>query len=175
MSKPGSRKNSNIESLPETSAAKLNSAELSSVESKMRLRAWLKILKTSSFIEKIIRERLRDKHATTLPRFDVMSALSRVRGGMKMSELSGVLKVSNGNVTGIIDRLVADGHVIRVAVKGDRRANLVKLTAPGRRQFDHYAVEHEAWVNEILNDLGANDIDALITLLDVVTAEEEGA
>ena len=43
--------------------------------SKVRLRAWLKILKTSNLIEKTLRERLRDDCATTLPRFDVLSAL----------------------------------------------------------------------------------------------------
>ncbi len=144
-------------------------------ESKMRLRAWLKILKTSSYIEKSVREMLREKHGTTLPRFDVMSALSRVRGGMRMSELSSVLKVSNGNVTGIVDRLVADGYVARVTVESDRRANLVKLTASGRRKFNHYAVEHEAWINDILGGLGGNDIHSLTTLLDVITTEEEGA
>ena len=52
-----------------------------------------------------------------------------------MSELSGVLKVSNGNVTGIVDRLVDDGHVVRVPVEGDRRAMIVRLTRKGTRAF----------------------------------------
>ena len=56
--------------------------------------------------EKQIKEKLRDEHNTTLPRFDVMSALYRSTSGLKMNEISGVLKVSNGNITGIIDRLV---------------------------------------------------------------------
>ena len=94
------------------------------IDSKVRVRAWLKILKTSNFIEKYVRERLRNEHKTTLQRFDVMSALQRSPNGLKMSELSGVLKVSNGNVTGIIDRLVQEGHVERIAIKGDRRAYL---------------------------------------------------
>ena len=74
--------------------------------SKSRLRTWLKILKTSNLIEKHIKEKLRDEHNTTLPRFDVMSALYRSTSGLKMNEISGVLKVSKGNITGIIDRLV---------------------------------------------------------------------
>ena len=77
--------------------------------SKMRLRLWLKILKASKFIESELRERLRIEFETTLPRFDVMAALYRAEKGLKMNALSGVLKVSNGNVTGIIDRLVNDG------------------------------------------------------------------
>jgi DNA-binding MarR family transcriptional regulator len=42
-----------------------------------------------------------------------------------------VLRVSNGNVTGIVDRLAEEGFVERVPVEGDRRANLVRLDAAG--------------------------------------------
>ncbi len=52
--------------------------EVISKGSKIRLRSWLKILKTSNYIEKQIREKLRKDHNTTLPRFDVMSALQSV-------------------------------------------------------------------------------------------------
>ena len=140
-----------------------------SSQSKPRLRAWLKILKVSNLIEKDIRERLREQHDTTLPRFDVMSALARSGNGLKMSELSGVLKVSNGNVTGIVDRLVQDGLVIRAAVEGDRRANRVRLTRQGETQFDLYAAEHEAWVDDLLGDLTAKDSEVLIELLALVS------
>ena len=51
------------------------SIKASNKNSKARLRSWLKILKTSNFIEKKIRENFREEHKTTLPRFDVMSAL----------------------------------------------------------------------------------------------------
>ena len=137
--------------------------------SKTRLRSWLKILKTSNFIEKQIREKLRKEHNTTLPRFDVMSALYRSNKGLKMTELSGALKVSNGNITGIIDRLVQDAHVLRVAVEGDRRTNLVSLTNKGRLQFVEYASAHESWVNIILEELSEQESQELINLLDIIS------
>lgn len=137
--------------------------------SKTRLRSWLKILKTSNFIEKIIREKLREDHNTTLPRFDVMSALYRSKKGLKMTEISGALKVSNGNITGIIDRLVHDDHVLRVAVKGDRRTILVSLTNKGRLQFEEYANAHESWVNIILEKLSEQKAQDLINLLDTIS------
>ncbi len=137
--------------------------------SKTRLRSWLKILKTSNFIEKQIRERLRKNHNTTLPRFDVMSALYRSKKGLKMTEISGALKVSNGNITGIIDRLIQDGHVFRVAVEGDRRTNLVGLTNKGKTQFEKYANAHESWVNIILEKLSEQEAQDLINLLDKIS------
>jgi DNA-binding MarR family transcriptional regulator len=137
--------------------------------SKTRLRSWLKILKTSNFIEKQIRKRLRKNHNTTLPRFDVMSALYRSKKGLKMTEISGALKVSNGNITGIIDRLIQDGHVFRVAVEGDRRTNLVGLTNKGKTQFEKYANAHESWVNIILEKLSEQEAQDLINLLDKIS------
>ncbi|MDG2404724.1 MAG: MarR family transcriptional regulator [Paracoccaceae bacterium] len=141
----------------------------------MRLRAWLKILKTSSLIEKSLREQLRENCATTLPRFDVMSALARAEKGLKMSQLSLALKVSNGNVTGIVDRLVTDGFVIRVAVDGDRRAHLVRLSIKGRQQFALFAAAHERWIDEMLGDLSPQDAEALIGLLSTVIDKGEDA
>jgi DNA-binding MarR family transcriptional regulator len=137
--------------------------------SKSRLRTWLKILKTSNLIEKQIKEKLRDEHNTTLPRFDVMSALYRSSSGLKMNEISGVLKVSNGNITGIRDRLVKEGHVLRVAIEGDRRSNLVKLTNKGIRQFEEYAGAHEAWINVMLKNISEQNSHVLIDLLDSIS------
>lgn len=119
--------------------------------SKERLRLWLRLLKLSRMIEGELRENLRTGHATTLPRFDVMAALHRNGDGMKMSELSGALRVSNGNVTGIVDRLVDDGIARRAAVEGDRRASRISLTDRGRDIFEAQALEHEAWIDELLH------------------------
>jgi DNA-binding MarR family transcriptional regulator len=141
-------------------------------DSKVRVRTWLKILKTSNFIEKYLRERLRKDHHTTLPRFDVMSALQRSPNGLKMSELSGVLKVSNGNVTGIIDRLVHEGHVERITIKGDRRAYLASLTDKGSKKFQEYALEHEMWINELLSDISLDDAKMITSLLSSISEKE---
>jgi DNA-binding MarR family transcriptional regulator len=129
--------------------------------SKARLRLWLRLLKVTHGLEAELRRRLRDDHGTTLPRFDVMAALSRYPDGLKMSELSSYLKVSNGNVTGIVDRLTEDGLALRVAVKGDRRAQVARLTPKGLQAFDDLAREHEAWVDEFLGALSPEDADLL--------------
>ena len=140
-----------------------------SKNSKLRLKTWLKILKTSNYIEKIIRENLREKHQTTLPRFDVMSALYRSNEGLTMNEISRLLKVSNGNITGIIDRLVDDGLVLRVTLKGDRRSNLINLSKKGIILFEEYAWSHETWINEILKKLSHKDTHILSGLLNKIS------
>ena len=74
-----------------------------------------------------------------------------------MSALSGVLRVSNGNVTGIVDRLVEEGLVVRVQVPGDRRASLVRLTRKGRETFARQAEAHESWISELLGDVSLDE------------------
>ena len=133
--------------------------------SKARLRVWLRILKVSRLIERELRERLRVEFDTTLPRFDVLAALYRAEKGLNMSELSGVLRVSNGNVTGIVDRLVDDRLIVRVPVEGDRRAMIVRLTAKGRAHFLELAKGHEDWVNELLASVEVSEAEILIAQL----------
>jgi DNA-binding MarR family transcriptional regulator len=134
--------------------------------SKSRLRLWLKLLKTSGLVEEELRRRMRAELGTTLPRFDVMSALSRSPDGLKMSEISRRLRVSNGNITGIVDKLTEEGIALRVAMPGDRRANLVRLTPKGRQVFAEHADRHEAWVDEILAELNADDVAGMVLRLD---------
>ena len=67
--------------------------------SKRRLKMWIRLLGVTRGAENGLREYLRVKHDTTLPRFDVMAALYRRREGVTMSELSRMLLVSNGNAT----------------------------------------------------------------------------
>ena len=129
--------------------------------SKSRLRLWLRLLKTARVIEAEVRENLRRDHDTTLPRFDVMAALMRADAGLKMSELSDELRVSNGNVTGIVDRLVQDGMVVRVPVEGDRRATRVALTQKGRDEFAGLAATHESWIDDLLNGVDPGEAAAM--------------
>src|SRR5262249_56913203 len=73
------------------------------------LRLWLRLLTCSTLIEGEIRRRLREVFGVTLPRFDLMAQLDKAPGGMTLGELSQRMMVSNGNVTGLSERLVALG------------------------------------------------------------------
>ncbi len=97
------------------------------------LRLWLRLLTCTMLIEGRIRSRLRERFATTLPRFDLMAQLERHPEGLRMGELSRRMMVTGGNVTGITAALVAEGLVERRAIPGDRRAHAVRLTAAGKR------------------------------------------
>jgi DNA-binding MarR family transcriptional regulator len=134
--------------------------------SKQRLRLWIRLLRAARAIEAEVRERLRVQFEVTLPQFDVMAALERKPNGMTMTELSRFLMVSNGNVTGIIDRLVSDKMVVRQAPVDDRRAIIVRLTPRGQKEFTAMAKAHESWVDGLLSEFDAAEASTLIRHFD---------
>ena len=139
--------------------------------SKAQLRLWLRLLRTTRGIEAELRERLRLQFNTTMPRFDVMAALARKPSGLSMTALSRTLIVSNGNVTGIVDRLVADGLVVRMSSASDRRTTFVRLTRTGEKQFAEMAAVHEGWIGELLGSLDARDAVDMTKLLDRIAPQ----
>jgi len=129
------------------------------------LRLWLRMLTCATMIEGEVRRRLREHFDTTLPRFDMLAQLDKAPGDMTLGELSQRMMVTNGNVTGLVDRLVAEGLIARRASPRDRRVQIVKLTAAGRRSFRTMARANGDWISEVFADLDADDIEALMRLL----------
>ena len=133
--------------------------------SKESLRTWLRLLSCETVIEQQRRTLLRQNFSVTLPQFDVLSELERAGDPLTMSQLSKELMVSNGNVTGVIDRLEKTGFVKRVRAEHDRRIQFIELTAKGRKEFNRMAGRHEHWVAELLSELSMTDMNQLQDLL----------
>jgi len=140
-------------------------AEAPDARGKASLRLWLRLIACESLVEHDLRARMRERFALTLPQFDVLAELARFDMPINMTELSKRLMVSNGNVTGVIDRLVREGLVERTQSTEDRRAQLIALTAKGEQMFRTVAAEHEGWVADLLSGLSAEDLEELTQLL----------
>lgn len=121
--------------------------------SHLELKIWLRLLGCTARIENYLRAQLHAEFGITLARFDLLAQLDRYPDGVSMSDISRLLLVSNGAVTGLVDRLVAEGMVIRKAQAGDRRTFLVRFTPSGRQAFAKMAKRHEEWVLSLLGDL----------------------
>ena len=129
------------------------------------LRLWLRLLTCSNLIEGEVRRRLRERFDVTLPRFDLMAQLDKAPDGMTLSDLSRRMMVSNGNLTGLVDRLVASGHLDRRVSQSDRRAQVISLTSLGRDEFRTMAAEHEGWIAGLFGDLTRKEQADLMRLL----------
>lgn len=137
----------------------------SPVPPKAELRLWLRLLTCASMIEGEIRRRLRTRFDTTLPRFDVLAQLDKAPDGLTLGELSRRMMVSNGNVTGLVERLAGDGLVERRPSPRDGRATNVRLTPRGRAAFAGMADAHAGWIVEMLEGLSPPERDGLMALL----------
>jgi len=135
-------------------------------DGKRALRLWLRLLTCATTIEQTIAQRLRDEFGSTLPRFDMLSALDRAgEAGLTMGEVSRMLMVSNGNVTGLAQRLKADG-LIEAMAGADRRVQRVRLTPLGQTRFTAMAHAHERWIEALFADLSETEADDLNRLLE---------
>src|SRR6201982_1305391 len=129
------------------------------------LRLWLRLLTCTTLIEGEVRSRLRERFDVTLPRFDLMAQLDKAADGMTLSDVSKRMMVSNGNVTGLVERLVESGHLDRRTSESDRRVQVIRLTKTGRAEFRKMAAEHESWIADIFARLSPKDMRELMRLL----------
>jgi DNA-binding MarR family transcriptional regulator len=146
----------------------------------LQLRVWLRLLTCASLVERRVRAGLRESYDITLPRFDVLSQLSRAQqegavNGITMGELSKRMMVSAGNVTGLVDALVADKLVVRQAQSKDRRSARAKLTAKGLETFEAMLPTHERWIDEAFAALDESELKRLLALLAKLKISAAGA
>ena len=140
-----------------------------SAERRDAVRLWLRVLSCTNAIEARIRSELRQRFDTTLPRFDVLAQLDHAErdgtGALTMGELSRRLMVSNGNVTGLVERLEREGLVSRTRPASDRRRQTVRLTSGGRRALRAMLPEHSAWVSAMFAGLSPKERARLYELV----------
>jgi DNA-binding MarR family transcriptional regulator len=137
---------------------------------KTQLRLWLRMLSITKLVSQEIRRRLRTEFDATLPQFDLLAQLYREPDGLRLGEISRRTMVTNGNITGLADRLEADGLIQREALDGDRRVTVAKLTRKGRETFAVMAKTHEGWLRELMGDVDDSTLDEALSLLAQVKA-----
>ena len=136
-----------------------------SADDGIELRVWLRLLTCSTLIEHGVRQGLHRSFDTTLPRFDVLAQLQRAGKPLSMGDLSRRLMVTNGNITGLVDRLTSEGLVDRRRAEGDRRVQIVSLTPAGAELFERMAADNRRWVTGMMAELSRDEKDALFALL----------
>lgn len=138
------------------------------------MRLWLRLSACAVVIGGRLRIRLRDEYGTTPPRFDVLSLLDRSPEGLTMGELSKRLMVTNGNVTGIVERLQRDGQVTRASAANDRRTHVVSISADGRAKVQEIAAAQRRWLAEMTGGLSHGEVVQLMGLLGKLKTSARG-
>jgi DNA-binding MarR family transcriptional regulator len=149
-------------------AAELEKDINAHADGKQELRVWLRMLSTTKLISQEIRRRLRAEFGATLPQFDLLAQLDREPEGLRLGEISKRTMVTNGNITGLVERLEADGLVYRETPGDDRRVTVARLTDAGRRAFAEMAAVHETWLRELMADVDHNTFSGLARNIDQI-------
>lgn len=129
------------------------------------LRLWLRIDSLTQMVEQEIRTMLREEFDTTLPRFEVLSALHRIPDGLTMGELTNWLMVTKGNLTGIAERLSEDGLIKRKPTPTDRRSFVVTLTKKGEGAYEEMEEAFEGLLDQLFLDISLDESDMFTGVL----------
>lgn len=128
---------------------------------KPELRLWLRMLSTTRLVSQEIRRRLRREFDMTLPQFDIMAQLYREPDGLRLGELSRRTMVTNGNITGLVERLEKDGLLTRFTPGDDRRVTMARLKPEGEQLFAKMAAAHEGWLCDMMEEVDPAIITAI--------------
>jgi len=97
----------------------------------------------------------------TTQQWAVMGALSRpkAKDGMGMGELTRYLMVTRQNLSGILKRMEAAGHIQVVPGEHDRRSRLITMTTAGRYVWTQQALPKiHAYYQQALSDFSVSDM-----------------
>lgn len=115
-----------------------------------------------------------------LARFEMESGLTVARvhllwtlglaGPVTQQSLATALEVSPRNVTGLVDGLVASGHVTREPHGSDRRAKVVTPTELGDRTIRELRAGHENLARQLFGQVPPEELARFVTTLEETIA-----
>lgn len=79
-----------------------------------------------------VEARLRSDHGITLPFFEFMRIIARLRD-CRVQDIASELSITVGGTSKIVDRIEAAGYCVRHANPRDRRSSIIALTPAGKR------------------------------------------
>ena len=126
-----------------------------------------RIIETSIYLQTESRRLAKEqcaRHGITATQLNVMKMLQAI-GELSLSELSKRIAATNSTVTGIVDRMVAAGLVVREQSADDRRVWKIKLTPQGRTIAKKLDIAPWEILRQALEALPAGELEALIATL----------
>jgi DNA-binding MarR family transcriptional regulator len=118
---------------------------------------------------------LLDEYELPLSWFEVMTALQRAGGSMRVNELRAVLDEVPSSLSRRLDRMEEEGHVAREAANGDdKRAVTVTLTRDGRSLWRDANITYRRAVQRHFNHVVTDsDMVALQRFITKLVREDE--
>ena len=138
--------------------------------SKATISAWARLARVQQQALRSIERALKEAGLPPLAWYDVLLELERAGGpGLRPFELERAMLLAQYNLSRLIDRLEAAGHVERIACEDDGRGHLIAVTASGRamrrRMWPVYARAIEQAIGRHLAAAETRSLDGLLGAL----------
>jgi DNA-binding MarR family transcriptional regulator len=131
---------------------------------------WLRIVQVHDRITRRVDSALHRQHDLSLTGFEALRRIAESPGERaSMGEVAEAVGLSRPGVTSTINRLVAEGLVIRERAGTDKRLLHARLTPAGRERVTAACVTHDDLVAHLLTMLG-NDAAVVTDALARVSA-----
>ena len=125
------------------------------------------VLHAASALESRVEEQLAEV-GLSLPKLAALHQLSQAGDSLPLGQLAERLACVKSNVTQLVDRLEADGLVVRAADPNDRRSRLAVITDSGTRAYERGIQIQQRAEREIFGALSKEESSALHELLDKI-------
>lgn len=135
------------------------------VQGQVETRLWLQLLSLHGELFASLNAMLSSEFGLSLAKFDVLAQLDRYPEGLALGQLSQNLKVSGGNVSGLVQRLLADDLISKAMSSEDRRSFIVRLTPKGAALFRKAADIHKRHLSKRLENIPPQELDSALNVL----------
>jgi DNA-binding MarR family transcriptional regulator len=128
-------------------------------------RLWLQLLSLHGELFASLNSLLTSEFGLSLAKFDVLAQLDRYPEGLVLGQLSQNLKVSGGNVSGLVQRMAADDLLSKEMSSEDRRSFIVRLTPKGAALFRKASDVHKRHLSKRLENIPVQELDTALGVL----------
>jgi DNA-binding MarR family transcriptional regulator len=131
-------------------------------------RAWRAFLHKHALVARFLEADLMARSDLPLAEFDVLFQLALSEGHrLRMNELADRVLLSRAGITRLVDRLVADGLVVRMKCASDARGAFASLTDKGLGRLEEARPAHLAAVKRyFLGSFSRAELDKLADLME---------
>jgi DNA-binding MarR family transcriptional regulator len=132
------------------------------------IKVFLALRTATRRVENVVAQWL-DKSGMTMTKIDVLHLLASTNDdGATISKLRDFLKMTQPNVTFVVQSLERDGLVRRSTDPNDRRMSVVHITPAGMERITDLTPHHIAGMSEAVADLDEDERTRLIAVLAAV-------
>lgn len=129
--------------------------------------AWKQLFHYTKSLESEMGTRFRKRFNQSLIRYELLSQLFEIApSGLPIGQLAQRMMGSNGNITGLVDRMIVEGLVEKSNCSADRRSINIGLTAKGTELCEAMDLAHADWAESLMQQtLTVKDAKKIIEIV----------